>query len=118
MKPVVRLERRFYAKKFAGLYQMPDDEARKKKFAGKMSLYYFKEMGLKTAADYLLESSKPALIMQGGKDFQVLAEDDRAAFVGLIFLCYVRSFPGPLVSVTNKKLLGKIDRSFPDRIRI
>ncbi|MBO4325376.1 MAG: hypothetical protein J5845_08295 [Lachnospiraceae bacterium] len=52
------------------------------------------------------------------RDGQVLAEDDRAAFVGLIFLCYVRSYPGPLVSVTNKKLLGKIDRSFPDRIRI
>lgn len=49
---------------------------------------------------------------------QILAEDDRSAFVALIFLCYVRSYPAPLVSVTNKKLLGKIDRSFPDRIRI
>ena len=84
MRPVVRLERRFYAKKFAGLYQMPDDEARKKKFAGKMSLYYFKEMGLKTAADYLLESAKPALIMQGGKDFQVLADDDFRRFRELL----------------------------------
>ena len=80
MKPVVGLEHRIYAKKFDGLYQMPDSDARKKKFAGKMSLYYFKEMGLKTAADYLRESSKPALIMQGGRDFQVLAEDDFRGF--------------------------------------
>ena len=49
---------------------------------------------------------------------QILAEDDRSVFVALIFLCYIRSYPAPLVSVTNKKLLGKIDRSFPDRIRI
>ena len=80
MKPVVGLEHRIYAKKFDGLYPMPDSDARKKKFAGKMSLYYFKEMGLKTAADYLRESSKPALIMQGGRDFQVLAEDDFRGF--------------------------------------
>ena len=33
-------------------------------------------MGRKTAADYLLENKKPVLILQGGRDFQVLAEDD------------------------------------------
>ena len=37
-------------------------------------------MGKKTAADYLLGSSKPVLIMQGGRDFQVLADDDFKAF--------------------------------------
>ena len=74
------LEEKYFAKKFSGLYDMSDDEAKKKKFAGSLTLYYFKEMGLKTAADYLLESSKPALIMQGGRDFQVLADDDLKAF--------------------------------------
>ena len=59
---------------------MSDDEAKKKKFAGSLSLYYFKEMGRKTAADYLKQSNKPVLIMQGEKDFQVLAEDDFKAF--------------------------------------
>jgi dipeptidyl aminopeptidase/acylaminoacyl peptidase len=59
---------------------MTDDEAKSKKFAGGTNLYYFKEMGKKTAAEYLLESSKPVLIMQGGKDFQVLADDDFAEF--------------------------------------
>ena len=76
LRRIIGLEYRIFSKKFAGLYQMPDEEAKKKKFAGNLSLYYFKEMGQKTAADYLLESAKPALILQGGKDFQVLAEDD------------------------------------------
>ena len=76
LKPVVALEEKFYSKRFRDLYGMSDDEAKKKKFAGNLTLYYFKEMGRKTAADYLLESGKPALILQGGRDFQVLAEED------------------------------------------
>ena len=80
IKGIVGLERKVYAGRFDGLYQMSDEEAKKKKFAGNVSLYYFKEMGLKTAADYLLESSKPALIMQGGKDFQCLADEDFKGF--------------------------------------
>ena len=77
-------EYRVMAKKFSGLYRMSDDEAKKKKFAGNLSLYYFKEMGQKTAADYLLESSKPVLILQGARDFQVLAEDDYRRFQELL----------------------------------
>ena len=86
--PLLRLVvgggRKLFAKKFNGLYDMSDDEAKKKKFAGNVTLYYFKEMGQKTAADYLLESSKPALIMQGGRDFQVLADNDFKAFKELL----------------------------------
>ncbi len=80
LKRIVSLEYKIFAKKFDGLYQMRDDDAKKKKFAGSLSLYYFKEMGQKTAAEYLLQSDKPALILQGGKDFQVLAEDDFKQF--------------------------------------
>lgn len=80
IKGIVGLERKVYAAKFDGLYEMSDEEAKKKKFAGGTSLYYFKEFGLKTAVDYLLESSKPALIMQGGKDFQCLADEDFKGF--------------------------------------
>lgn len=86
--PLLRLviggERKLFAKKFDGMYDMNDEDAKKKKFAGNVTLYYFKEMGKKTAADYLLESSKPALIMQGGRDFQVLADDDFKAFKELL----------------------------------
>jgi dienelactone hydrolase len=77
---VTGLEGKYFAKKFSGLYDMTDEEVKKKKFAGNISLYYFKDMGRKTATDYLLESSKPVLIMQGGRDFQVLADDDFKAF--------------------------------------
>lgn len=84
LRGIVSLEYRIFSKKFEGLYEMSDEEAKKKKFAGGLSLYYFKEMGRKTAADYLLESNKPALIMQGGKDFQVLADDDFKKFGELL----------------------------------
>lgn len=79
-----RLEDQIFSKKFDGLYELSDDAARRTKFAGGMTLYYFKEMGTKTAADYLLESVKPALIMQGGMDFQVLASEDYALFQELL----------------------------------
>ncbi|MBQ6671457.1 MAG: alpha/beta fold hydrolase [Firmicutes bacterium] len=84
LNAIVGLERKIYGRKFDGLYQMPDEEAKKKMFAGNLSLYYFKEMGQKTAADYLLESDKPVLIMQGGKDFQVLPDDDFVKFKELL----------------------------------
>ncbi len=80
MGAIVRLEDRVFSRKFDGLYEMSDEEAKRKKFAGSVSLYYFKEMGRKTAADYLKESDKPVLIMQGGKDPQVLASEDFAEF--------------------------------------
>ena len=84
MKWIVGLEYRIYTRKFDGLYRMSDEEAKRKKFAGNLNLYYFKEMGRKTAADYLLESRKPALLLQGEKDFQVLAEDDFRRFRELL----------------------------------
>ncbi|MBQ6222525.1 MAG: alpha/beta fold hydrolase [Solobacterium sp.] len=84
LKWIISLEYKYYAKKFMNLYQMNNEEAWKKKFAGNLSLYYFKEMGQKTASDYLLESNKPVLILQGGKDFQVLAEDDYRKFQELL----------------------------------
>ncbi len=84
LRPIVELEYKKYAKLFDGLYRMSDEEAKKKKFAGSLSLYYFKEMGQKTAVDYLRESTKPALIIQGEKDFQVLADDDFRSFRELL----------------------------------
>lgn len=78
------LEYKAFSKKFEGLYQMSDEEAKQQKLMGKTSLYYFKEMGKKTAADYLLESDKPVLIMQGGRDFQALAADDFERFRELL----------------------------------
>lgn len=84
MKCVAKLEDRIYGKKFKGLYELSDEAAKSKKFAGGTTLYYFKEMGKKTAADYLAETDKPAFIMQGEKDFQVLADVDFARFRELL----------------------------------
>ncbi|MCR4904775.1 MAG: alpha/beta fold hydrolase [Clostridiales bacterium] len=97
LKRIVGLEYKVYAKKFAGLYEMSDEEAKAKKFAGNLSLYYFKEMGLRTAADYLLDSAKPAFLMQGERDFQVLADDDFRAFETLLAgreNTFFRIYPG------------------------
>ena len=80
LKWIVELEGKIFTRKFAGLYQMNDEEAKKQKFSGNLSLYYFKEMGQKTAVDYLLESNKPVLIMQGESDFQVLVDEDYRIF--------------------------------------
>ena len=77
---IIRHQYKKYARKFENLYQMSDEEARKLRFAGNLSLYYFKEMGQKTAGDYLLEYDKPVLIMQGGRDFQVLEDVDLKGF--------------------------------------
>lgn len=84
MRAFIQLEDRIFSKKFDGLYTMSDEEAKKKKFAGATSLYYFKEMGQKTAVDYLKETDKPVLIAQGGRDFQVLASEDFAGFKELL----------------------------------
>ncbi len=80
LRLMVKFEYKMYSKKFIGLDEMDDETAKKKTFVGNLSLYYFKEMGRKSASDYLLESSKPAMLLQGEKDFQVLADDDFALF--------------------------------------
>lgn len=103
---VMRQERRVFAKKFDGLYRMSDEEARRRKFARGISLYYFKEMGQRTAADYLLESHKPVLIMQGGKDFQVLADDDYKMFQELL----------ATRSNTSFRLYPELDHAFVDAL--
>ena len=84
VKWLVGLEYKMYAKKFDGLYGMSDEEAKRKKFAGNVTLYYFKEMGAKTADKYLLESDKPVFIMQGEMDTQVLVEEDFTGFQELL----------------------------------
>ena len=80
LKAFTWAEYKFCVKKFAGLRQMSDEEAKQKKFMNSMTLYYFKDLSRKSASDYLLENEKPALIMQGGKDFQVLENVDFKAF--------------------------------------
>lgn len=69
---------------FDGLYQLSDEEAKKKKVGNGMTLYYFKEMGEHSAVDYLKSMKKPMLIMQGEKDFQATVEKDFNAYKQLL----------------------------------
>ena len=69
---------------FAGLYELSEEEAKKRKLGGGTTLYYFKEMGEHAAADYLTDLEKPLLIMQGEKDFQVKADKDLTAYQDLL----------------------------------
>lgn len=67
-------------KKFDGMYDVPDEEAKKIKIGNGATLYYFKDMGQPTVAEYLADNHKPMLIMQGDKDFQVKADVDFAMY--------------------------------------
>ena len=69
---------------FEGLYELSDDEAKKRKVGGGTTLYYFKEMGERSPSDYLTSSEKPVLIMQGEKDFQATVEKDYTAYQALL----------------------------------
>ena len=71
---------RKYEKTFHGLYDLTDEEAKARKFGGGTTLYYFKEMGEHAPESYLKELTKPILVLQGGKDFQVRADVDYAAY--------------------------------------
>ena len=64
-----------FRKKFDGLYEMSDEKAQNKKFIGGTTMYYNKEMGLKTGGDYLLESNKPVLVLHGEMDLQSTLKD-------------------------------------------
>jgi len=71
-------------KTFDGLYELSDEEAKKRKFAGGTTLYYFKEMGEHAASGYLKRLQKPLLILQGEKDFQATAAEDFAGYQTLL----------------------------------
>lgn len=64
-----------FRKSFENLYEISDEEAKKRKYAGGVDLYYFKEMGLHPAEKYLENIEKPVLVMQGSGDLQVSKKD-------------------------------------------
>ena len=71
-------------KTFAGLYDLTDEEAKKRKFAGGTTLYYFKEMGEHPAPGFLKLTRKPLLILHGEKDFQASAAVDFTGYQTLL----------------------------------
>ena len=69
---------------FHGLYDLSDEEAKTKKVGNGTTLYYFKEMGQPTVAQWLEKTNKPMLIMQGEKDFQATVDRDFLAYQELL----------------------------------
>ena len=69
---------------FDGMYELSNEEAKKKKLGNGTTLYYFKEMAEHPASEYLLKLEKPVMIMQGEKDFQATLEKDFAAYKELL----------------------------------
>ena len=69
---------------FEGLYDLSDEEAKGKKVGGGTTLYYFKEMGQPTVAEWLEKTRKPMLILQGEQDVQVKAAVDFARYRQLL----------------------------------
>lgn len=69
-----------FRKTFENLYEISDEEAKKRQYAGGVTLYYFKEMGEHPSAEYLEKTGKPVLVMQGSRDLQVDAKKDFAEY--------------------------------------
>ena len=81
---IIKKQRAKYQKTFAGLYDLTDAQAKAVKFGGGTTLYYFKEMGQPTVADWLQKTHKPMLILQGEKDVQAKAKVDFAGYRALL----------------------------------
>ena len=84
MRKIAEIQMRKILPMFDGLYDLSDEEAKKKKVAGGTTLYYFKEMGVHDASDYLAATEKPVLIMQGEKDVQVKMDKDFTLYRALL----------------------------------
>lgn len=69
---------------FDGLYELTDEEAKKRKVGNGTTLYYFKDMGEHSVSKYVDDLKKPILIMQGEKDFQVKVDKDFSAYQNLL----------------------------------
>ncbi len=69
---------------FHGLYDLTNEEAKAKKIGGGTTAYYFKEMGEHSVESYLHKLTKPILVMQGSKDFQVKADVDFVLYQQLL----------------------------------
>lgn len=68
---------------FESLKGMSDQDAKKITLVG-ASGYYYKEMDAHPATGYLTENTKPILILQGDKDFQVYADKDYKEYQTLL----------------------------------
>lgn len=81
---IMQKQVRKFEKLFEGMYDLSDEEAKKRKMSGGTTLYYFKEMGEHPASDYLKRLEKPILVLQGEKDFQAKVNPDFLGYQALL----------------------------------
>ena len=84
LRPLLKKQTEKLQRTFDGMYDLTDEQAQKKKVVGGTTVYYFKEMGEHPAEQYLLNTDKPLLILQGEKDVQVKLDIDFAAYRELL----------------------------------
>ncbi|MDR0916769.1 MAG: alpha/beta hydrolase, partial [Oscillospiraceae bacterium] len=68
---------------FDAFQDMPDEDVKQIDIGG-ASGYYIKDVDARPASFYLADSVKPILIVQGSKDFQIIADVDFAAYQTLL----------------------------------
>jgi len=76
LKWIVKKQIDKLAPKLENIYSLTDEEAKAVNFGRGMTVYYFKDMGIKTGADYLAESTKPVFVLHPENDLQVSLEKD------------------------------------------
>lgn len=77
LKIIARKQIASLLRKFDGIYNLSDEEAKSTSVIGKhVRAYYFKEMGEHQSIHYLTELDKPIYILQGEKDFHTSVEKD------------------------------------------
>ena len=81
---IMQKQVRKFEKLFEGMYDLSDEEAKKRKMGGGTTLYYFKEMGEHPTSDYLIRLEKPILVLQGEKDFQAKVDPDFLGYQALL----------------------------------
>ena len=69
-----------YRDLFNKLPNLSPEDAKKIKFGGGTTLYYWKEMNEHPVSAYLEDLQKPLLLLQGAKDFQVKMDKDYALY--------------------------------------
>ncbi|MBE6933359.1 MAG: alpha/beta hydrolase [Ruminococcaceae bacterium] len=88
MNPILRWLAKGQIKKteklLSSIPEMSDEEAKKKSLGAGATAYYFKEMSANPAKGYLKDLTKPILLLQGGKDFQVSLEKDFNAYKAIL----------------------------------
>lgn len=85
LKVIAKKQIAALSSKLGNIYNLSDEQSKSTLILGKHTrAYYFKEMGEHPSINYLKVLNKPALILQGDKDFHVSVEKDFNGYKNLL----------------------------------